>query len=145
METVNQEEKTFTQAEVDKIVSERLTRDRARYSDYDDLKAQSGQFEETKTELQKANERAAALQSELDSMKNAESLRLMREKVSKNTNVPAMLLTGATEEECLQQAQNIIEYAKPTYPNVRDGGEAHAVSKPTTRQQFAEWFNTITN
>ena len=42
-ETVNQEqntepEKTFTQAELDAIVGDRLKRERAKYADYSDLK-----------------------------------------------------------------------------------------------------------
>ena len=56
METVNQEvteatERTFTQAEVDAIVGDRLKRDRAKYSDYDDLKAKAAKFDE----LEEAN------------------------------------------------------------------------------------------
>lgn len=145
METVNQEEKTFTQAELDKIVQERLARDRARYADYDELKAKAeefGKFEETKNELQR---KTAELQTELDGMKKQESIRLMREKVAKETNIPANLLTGETEDECKMQAQNILDFAKPSYPNVRDGGETHTVMNQSTRQQFADWFNQLSN
>ena len=42
------------------------------------------------------------------------------------TGVPAGLLSGASEEDCTAQAQAILEFARPGYPSVRDGGEADA-------------------
>ena len=33
------EEKTFTQADVDKVIAERLAREKKKYADYDNLKA----------------------------------------------------------------------------------------------------------
>lgn len=153
METVNQEnkatentEKTFTQAEVDAIVGDRLKRDRQKYADYDALKEKAEKFdameEANKSELQKAIERGDALQNELNTMKAANTVRDMREKVAEETGVPASLLTANTEEECAEQARAILEYANPKgYPNIRDGGEVTHTGKPTTRQQFAEWAN----
>lgn len=152
METVNQdnqaiettEEKTFTQAEVDAIVGDRLKRDRAKYADYDTLKEKAQKFdaleEESKSELQKAVERADALQTKLDAMESANAVREMREQIAEETGVPANLLTAMEEDECRAQAKAILEYAKPSgYPTVRDGGEVTNKGKPTTRQQFAEW------
>ena len=143
METVNQEEvKTFTQEEVDAIVGDRLKRERAKYADYEALTEKAGKYDEEQTELQKAIEARDSLQAEVDSMKAAEALRVMREKVSQETGVPTHLLSGATEEECKTQAEAILDYAKPkTYPAVRDGGEIINVGKKTTRQQFADWAN----
>lgn len=56
-------ERTFTQAEVDRIVQERALREvRTKYADYDDLKAKAAQFDEVtekqKTEAEKAVEAA---------------------------------------------------------------------------------------
>ena len=94
-------------------------------------------------ELSKAKELASSLQNELDGMKAAETLRLMREKVAKEKNVPAELLTGTTEEECASMADSILAFAKPTYPNVKDGGEVAHAQRRTTRDQFAEWAKEI--
>lgn len=147
METVNQEEKTFTQQELDSIIADRLTRERSKYADYDALKEKAAKFDEidqaNKTELQKATEKAAELQQELDSMKAAKALQEMREKVAKETGIPSNLLTAGTLEECQAQAQAIKEYAGPKYPKVKDHGEIRGSAKQTTRQQFAEWFNQI--
>lgn len=147
IENAEQEEKTFTQADLDRIVTERLSRERAKYSDYDALSkkaARLDQLEEaSKAELQKATEKASALQAELDALKSAETLRVMRETISAETGVPAALLTAGTEEDCRDQAKAILAFAKPdAYPAVRDGGEAKSgPRKATTRQQFADWFN----
>lgn len=93
-----------------------------------------------KDDLKEAQDRAAALQTELDSIKRAESLRTMREKVAGETKVPAALLTGETEEACAEQAKAILAFANPTgYPALKDGGEVHNNSTPATRDKFAEW------
>lgn len=91
-------------------------------------------------ELQKAQQQAAQLQTELDAMKAAETIRLTREKVAGEKKVPAHLLTGETEEACAKQADEILAFAKPGgYPSIRDGGEPRNPPQPTTRQKFADW------
>ena len=64
------EQRTLTQQDVDRIVSERLARQKAQYADYDDLKAKAAklrEFEEAqKTELQKAQERLDKIERERD-------------------------------------------------------------------------------
>ena len=66
----------FTQADVDRIVGERLTRERAKYSDYDDLKTAAAKLAEIEaaqlTELEQAQQaREAAEQSATAAIANA--------------------------------------------------------------------------
>ena len=135
-------EKTFTQDEVNRIVAERVKR----YANYEELKQKAEQFdkleEEGKSELQKALDKANGLQSELDALKQKETLRDLREEVSKEKGVPANLLTGTTKEECEAQAEDIISFAakRPGYPAVPDGGEPTITVKKSTRDQFADWM-----
>lgn len=150
METVNQEEKTFTQAELDSIIADRLTRERAKFADYDTLKDKAAKYDEAeqanKTELQKATEKVTELQQELDGMKAAKALQEMRDKVAKETGIPSNLLTAGTEEDCKAQAEAIKAFKEsgaPKYPNVKDKGEIRGNVKTSTRQQFAEWFNSM--
>lgn len=159
METVSQENsvveapKTFTQEEVNAIIGERLVREREKYADYDALKEKAGKFDQieeaNKTELQKANEKAATLQSELDSIKKANEVRDIREKVATEVGIPSNLLSGTTEEDCLAQAKALMEFknggSSSGYPSVKDGGEVHSVGKRSTREQFAEWANSAFN
>lgn len=151
-ETVNQEPatKTFTQEEVNAIVADRLDRERKKYEGFDEIKAKAAKLDEieeaNKSELQKATERAEQLEAELNGLKQAESIRDIRDKVSQQTGVPASMLTFNTEEECTAQANQILSFnAGKGYPKVKDAGEATTPGKATTRQQFAEWASGAFN
>ena len=151
METVNQdnsqgtEGKTFTQEELDQIISDRLQRERAKYADYDSLKEKAQKYdaaeEAGKTELQKAQDQARNLQAELDDLKKAAAAQVMRGKVASETGVPASLLTADTEDGCREQAKAILTFAKPQgYPSVQDGGEVKPIGRGSTRDKFKDWF-----
>lgn len=139
--------KMFTQEELNQMIGDRLARERAKYVDYESLKEKAAKFdkieEESKTELQKATERADKLQAELTMLKKAEEVRNTREEVAKDIGVPASLLTAETREDCEAQAKAILSFAKPDngYPKVKDAGEVRRTSSASTRDQFAEWFN----
>jgi hypothetical protein len=129
-ETDNTSGKTFTQAELDEIIKDRLAREKGKYADYEELKAKATKFDEAeeaaKSELQKAIEKAEAAEAELNNIKQANALREMREKVASETGVPASLLTADTEEGCRALAQGINDFtATKTHvaPTVKDGGE----------------------
>lgn len=160
-ETVNQEatienaipaeSKTFTQAELDSIVAERLKRERSKYEGFDELKEKAAKFDELeetrKSELQKVTERAEKLQKELDSIKKTQSLKELRERVAKEAGVPVAsmsLITGETEEVCKEQAKTIMAMLEPgTYPQVPDGGEVHTVGKASAQEQFGQWASQV--
>ena len=162
METVNQDatlnnennqsgDRTFTQSELDAIVTDRLKRERAKFQDYETFKQKAEQFdkleEANKTELQKATEKATALEAELSTLKKNEEIRLLRDKVAKENGIPAELLSGNTEEECANQAKALIAFkgSNSGYPTIRDGGEVQNTNKGTARQQFADWANQTFN
>jgi hypothetical protein len=148
--TVN-EEKTFTQAELDQIIGERLKREREKYVDYDSLKEKAAKLDEieeaSKSELQKATEKAERLETELSQLKRAEEIRGVREAVATQYGIPTNLLSGETEETCTEQAKALLEFKSSTpYPNVRDGGELTGnMVKGSNKEQFADWFNGSVN
>lgn len=141
------ETKTFTQEDVNRIVTDRLYKERQKYEgiDLDALKEKAAKFDEmeeaNKSELQKANDKAIQLEAELKELKKANEVRDIRDKVAKETGVPYSLLTAETEEDCRTQAKAVLDYKASTYPTVRDGGEVQSTSKHTTRDQFAEYLN----
>lgn len=160
-ETVNQEntnggtgagtpERTFTQSELNAIVTDRLSREREQYADYAALKEKAEKYdaaqEADKSDLQKATEKVAALQAQVDAYTKADSLRSIREKVSQETGVPANLLYGEDEDSCKAQAQAILAYAGTGNGAavIRDGGEVQTKRTGSTRDQFADWFNQAT-
>lgn len=160
-ETVNQETnatvdetpaegRVFTQAELDKVVADRLARERQKYEGFSELKEKAAKFDEleaaSKTELQKATEKAEKLEQELNTLRKNEEVRTIRAKVAKSEGIPENLLTAETEEGCIEQARAINAYANPNgYPVLKDGGEVQNVVKPSTKQQFAEWAEKAFN
>lgn len=160
-ETVNQEEatevepveevkQTFTQDELNDIVGKRLARAAEKYADYDELKAKAAKLDEleeaSKSELQKATERAEKLEAELNSLKKASEVRAIRDEVAQKTGVPVALLTAETAEECQAQAEAILSFAHVgEYPTLKDSGEVIGTAKGSTKQQFAEWANKAFN
>ena len=65
--TTTQTERTFTQTDLDKIVADRLARERAKYADYDTLKSKAEQLEAAnKSEIEKMAERAAKAEAALE-------------------------------------------------------------------------------
>ena len=138
-------EKTFTQAELDAIVKDRLKRDREKFADYDTLKEKAAKYDEAeeknKSELEKANEKVASLQAELDGIRKAQELSDMRTKVAKENNIPIELLTGATEDECKVQADKLKEFmsASGVPVTVSDGGEVVRTGKLDPGKAFEQW------
>lgn len=147
-----EEARTYTQAEIDQMIEDRLYRERKKFADYEEIKAKAEKFdaaeEANKSELQKVTEKAEALQKQVDSMTKAEEVRNIRAEVSKETGIPATLLTADTKEACEEQAKAIAEFTAnnepPAYPSVKDGGDPQKVaSKKSTRDQFAEWLEQV--
>lgn len=131
----NEPERTFTQAEMDAIIGDRLKRERAKYADYDDLKSKATAYDAAKdaekSELEKATDRANSLQAELDAIKKANQERELRERIARETGVPVDALRGETEEDLRAQADAIVGFVKstsPAYPKVKDGGEVNPPS-----------------
>ncbi len=116
-----------------------------------ELQAEHQTAQATITDLQKQLEASKgqleqfdAVQNELNELKQANAIRDMKEKVAQETGVPMTLLTCDTEDACKAQAEAIKEFAKPSaYPALYDGGEPGGrAPKTSTREQFAEWFNS---
>ena len=139
--------KSFTQADVDRIVGERLYDAKKKYGDYEELKAKAAQFDEyqenNKTELEKANEKAEKLQKELEGLKKQGEIAEIRAKVSKDTGVPAECLSGNDEESCKAQAEAILKFAKPSgYPGAKKDTPNHTNSSSNNdaMREFAHQF-----
>lgn len=124
----NQEEtpKSYTQDELNKIIGARLDRERKKmaeqYADYDALKADAEAYREIqeaqKSELEKAMERIAALESEKEARRAADEHNELVKKIMADHSVDAEyapLLTGKTEEELNAQAELIGKrFAEPS-------------------------------
>lgn len=94
---------TFTQADVDRIVADRLKREReatkTKYADYDDLKTRAG-------EATTLEERVAAME---ERAQNAEVAALRAQYAADVPERLRPLLTGKTDEELKAQRDLIVE------------------------------------
>ena len=95
-----EQEQTFTQADVDKVVRERIQRERAKFSDYDDLKAKAG-------EKATADDRIKDLESKFA----ATEARALRAEIANAHGISAedrdLFLTGTDEDTLTAQAERL--------------------------------------
>lgn len=125
-EQQSEDARTFTQADLDRIVERRLSKERAKFADYDALKSAADELaqirEGEKTELQKAMERAEAAEKRAA----AAEFESLRSKVAATKGVPAAALTGTTEEELAAAADVLLSWRDQNAPK-----EAPAEPKKT--------------
>lgn len=91
---------TFTQEDVDRIVKERVQRERTKYADYDDLKVKAGEKATVEDRLAEMEKRAAG----------AEARALRADIASRYEISPEdrdLFLTGSDEESLTAQAQRL--------------------------------------
>lgn len=100
-----------TQADLDKVIGERIARERAKYADYKDVKAKAARLDEieeaNKTEAQKLSDAKAAAEKERDAAR-AEALRLrIATKHGISDEDADLFLTGTDEETLTKQAERL--------------------------------------
>lgn len=100
-----------SQADLDKVLSDRLKRERAKFSDYNDLKAKAAKFDEAdaanKSELQKATDAAANAAKAADDAR-AEALRFkIAAKHGISDEDADLFLTGRDEQSLTAQAERL--------------------------------------
>ena len=128
--------RTFTQADVDRIVQERLARAKSTPpADYDDLKAKAAKYDElaeaNKSDLERANDAASRAKADADEWKaKFEALQAEQERM---TSVQAMAaqyrvdagtlsrMAGDVEDNAKYLAG--VEAARPKFGSMSDGGE----------------------
>lgn len=127
-----------SQEALDRIIQTRLAREQAKYSDYDELKARAGKYDEieesSKTELQKMLERAekAEKQSAID------AAAISRMQVIAEYSIPRDyqdLVTGDSVEAMKAQAEKVQKLVAPRGPYVPVEGQ-----KPVDSPRSNDWL-----
>ena len=106
---VQEQAQTFTQDDVNRIVQERLQREREKYADYDELKTAAERAQELESEKQTLAERVAEFEAKEEQQKLVNS-------VAEATGIPAAALKGDTKEELEAHAEVLKSLMKPTGP-----------------------------
>lgn len=106
------EGKTFTQAELDRIVQDRLAKEKAKYADYDELKAKAAKLDEvqaaSKTDLEKLTEQIEGLKK-AQAQADEKALRAEVAMAKGLTAAQAKRLAGTSREELEADADEILE------------------------------------
>lgn len=135
-----------SQEDLNKVIDERLKRERAKFSDYKDLKAKAGRLDEieaaNKSEIEKANDAKSAAERERDEAR-AEALRLrVATKYGVSDEDADLFLTGTDEETLTRQAERLAgrEADRKRKGNYVPGEGANPPAKRTgsTAEQFAD-------
>lgn len=124
--------KTFTQADVDRIVQDRVAKEKAKYSDYDELKAKAGKVDEqeaaNKSELDKMREQLETVtKAQVESDRKA--LRAEVAMAKGLTAAQAKRLAGDTREELEADADEILE----AFPVATNDSSTKSKTVPTNR------------
>lgn len=100
-----------TQADLDAIIKQRVERERAKFADYNDLKAKARQFDDvqqaSKTEAEKANDRITSLERELAETKSTALRSRIQAKHGITDEDAALFLTATDEETLTKQAERL--------------------------------------
>lgn len=128
-----------TQADLDRIVENRLQRERAKYANYDQYKADSEKLGNVVAERDNIKNQLATANSELAELKGEKQVREWAQEVSQETGVPADVIRGNTKEEMLAHAQSLEKYVSVSAPVVRsDGKSPNQPAATSTREMFAQ-------
>lgn len=119
----------------DALVKDRISRERAKFADYDDLKRAAQQAADAKTQadqaLADALARAETAEGKVRGFETEKQLAAWRDEVAKATSIPASVLRGSTKEELEAHAAELkplITGAGPVIPTQGDEPASHATS-----------------
>lgn len=100
-----------TQADFDRIITERVSRERNKFGDYDDLKAKADKYDtaerEQLSELERATGQVTDLQAKVTAFESEKESAKLRAEVAEATKVPASALRGSTREELEAHAKTL--------------------------------------
>lgn len=133
-----------TQEDLNKVIGERITRERSKYEGFEEYKSKAEKFdafeESRKTEMQKMTERLEIAEKENAEYKQREQLATWANEVSKEYGIPADVIKGADKEEMMAHAERLKVFtgALPTAPIVQSDGQKPKHKAATTADLFAE-------
>ena len=145
---------TFTQAQLDKIVGQRVAEERAKYADYDDAKAKAAKYDAEDAEGKTPDQRISALETQLaeerSARQKAEVAQLRSDRAAGVEGFPKSLvkkLTGTTAEEIDAEITEIMGDLKITTDDRRPDGSGGSSrgggnqAKPSTMSAGTELYN----
>ena len=121
-----------SQEQLDKVLSKRLERERAKYADYEELKQKAAEAADSRSEVEKLHDRVKELEQE----RHQSAIEAAKAKAASEYGVPADLLVGDDTDAIEAHAKRLAEYVAAQAPSTgayvknvgRDEGESSAES-----------------
>ena len=121
-----------SQEQLDKVLSKRLERERAKYSDYEELKQKAAEAADSRSEVEKLHDRVKELEQE----RHQSAVEAAKAKAASEYGVPADLLVGDDTDAVEAHAKRLSEYVAAQAPSTgayvknvgRDDAEASVES-----------------
>ena len=121
-----------SQEQLDKVLSKRLERERAKYSDYEELKQKAAEAADSRSEVEKLHDRVKELEQE----RHQSAVEAAKAKAASEYGVPADLLVGDDTDAIEAHAKRLSEYVAAQAPSTgayvknvgRDDAESSAES-----------------
>ena len=121
-----------SQEQLDKVLSKRLERERAKYSDYEELKQKAAEAADSRSEVEKLHDRVKELEQE----RHQSAVEAAKAKAASEYGVPADLLVGDDTDAVEAHAKRLAEYVAAQAPSTgayvknvgRDDAESSAES-----------------
>ena len=95
-----------SQEQLDKVLSKRLERERAKYSDYEELKKKAAEAADSRSEVEKLHDRVKELEQE----RHQSAVEAAKAKAASEYGVPAELLVGDDTDAIEAHAKRLSEY-----------------------------------
>ncbi len=125
--------KTFTQAELDQIVKDRIARERAKYADYDELKTKAADADKSASQLDMIQQQLQAVSERAEKSERQTMLREVADELKISVK-QASRLTGSTKDEMLADGRDFLaDFA----PKAEQNGDGKAPDDTPPAQQPA--------
>lgn len=125
-----------TQADLDRIIQDRVARVKSSFADYDDLKAKAGQVETFQSRIAELEATNTELDGKVKDYQTKEERAQLVSDVAASKGVPASALRGGTREELEAHADDLAALLKPSGP-VIPGQEQTPSSVPDSPERLA--------
>ena len=132
-----------SQADLDRIIQDRVARERAKYADYDDLKATAGQVDTFQSRISELEATNGDLSGKVEAFEAKETRATLASDIAKTSGVPVAALRGNTREELEAHAADLAPLFKTSGP-VIPGQERtpHSIPASPDRQFVGKLFGS---
>lgn len=107
--------RSYSEEDVNRIVKERLARERAKHADYDDVKRRAGEADTLQSELEKSKAETEELRTKVEHAEHERKLTAIRSTVAAKYGItdPTVLAVGDDEEQIDAYAQKLMQVFRP--------------------------------